>query len=1151
MASAPATPPSPSPSPDARPPRVVRAPPRRPPPRAPGPPPWAERRPAVSVDLDRGRRAARAEVDGVRAASLPARHRLRVEGTRWQRDWKVSEAAARVLALPHADAHAVDAVLNCWAGRFARRNFPLLIRENYCARNDIYGMMIRLHARHNQVDQARGLFFEMQEWRCKPDADTYNSLIHAHARAGQWRWAINIMEDMQRAAIPPSRTTYNNVINACGAAGNWKKALDLCKKMTENGVGPDLITHNIILSAFKNGAQYLKAIAYFEIMKSSNVAPDTFTQNIVIHCLVKVGRYGEAIELFNSMREKRTICPPDVVTYTSIMYSYSVCGQAENCKAVFDMMVAEGVRPNIVSYNALLGAYASHGMHKEALDTFKSLKQNGLRPDIVSYTSLLNVYGRSAQPEKAREVFNEMRKNACKPNKVSYNALIDAYGSAGMLKEAISLLHEMERDGIQPDVVSISTLLTACGRCRQLTKIDTILAAAKSRGIELNTVAYNSGIGSYLSLGDYEKALELYALMRTCNVKPDAVTYNVLISGSCKLGRYAESLKFFEDMMDLKIHLTKEVYSSVICSYVKQGKLSEAESTFSSMKESGCFPDVLTYTAMIKAYSDDGSWRRAWDLFKEMESNDVQPDAIVCSSLMEALNNGSQPERVLQLMKFMKQKQIPLNQKAYFEIIASCSISCVALLQQKDQKLSQIFYGQKHDEEKCKYLCPISGGQFQRWNCSNCLKKVQNADHGRKSRTISVNQDGCSISFIRSFMPSSVGRSTASKCSQESDLKCISPSSGNKGVIEENAYPAMKDLQASSSNHAVNSECNVSGVPKPILRHSNVHSGDQVHNRVYQRRSGKKRLLSEITESDQVECPADKDVHQDFASSFGNLNQKKLSSTTSANHAHQNMQNSNMEGNMKDDDQCNNVTENSKQMFLSKGESTIFIKKKLQPSASDGDENTESYPPTSHMENSLLQVQTASVAGAVDVQPTTLHISDLLKCPQEEQSHSHMEQEVTIACGSPTFSQPQNISEVSPISFLITEPTMGANNLCDGGMAGQSGLYPGETMPAMHLPGLMDSSSASGFLNYEVPNTNWMGSQYAHSQYQTSFRASYGSHLIEEVPLTPKDLSRHNVQQDMCRPFRPHPRVGVFGSLLQQEIANLSKNCVWDTVCWL
>lgn len=38
-------------------------------------------------------------------------------------------------------------------------------QKNYVARSDIYNMMIRLHARHYQVDQARGLFFEMPKWR--------------------------------------------------------------------------------------------------------------------------------------------------------------------------------------------------------------------------------------------------------------------------------------------------------------------------------------------------------------------------------------------------------------------------------------------------------------------------------------------------------------------------------------------------------------------------------------------------------------------------------------------------------------------------------------------------------------------------------------------------------------------------------------------------------------------------------------------------------------------------------------------------------------------------------------------------------------------------------------------------------------------------
>ncbi|KAG8100311.1 hypothetical protein GUJ93_ZPchr0013g35686 [Zizania palustris] len=260
--------------------------------------------------------------------------------------------------------------------------------------------------------------------------------------------------------------------------------------------------------------------------------------------------------------------------------------------AVFDLMVAEGVKPNIVTYNALLSAYASRDLH------------------------------------------SRRRLGRCSFNKYSVGCVW----------------------------------------------------------------SLQAGIKSYLSLGDYEKALELYTSMRISNVKPDAVTYNILISGSCKLGKYVESLGFFEDMMDSKVSLTKEVYSSLIYSYVKQGKLSEAESTFDSMKKSGCFPDVLTYTTMIQAYNADGSWTRAWDLFKEMEGNSIQPDAIICSSLMEAFNKGGQPERVIQLMEFMKEKCIPLNQKAYFEIIASCTTlrdwnTTSEMIEYLDSSLSSISVG--------------------------------------------------------------------------------------------------------------------------------------------------------------------------------------------------------------------------------------------------------------------------------------------------------------------------------------------------------------------------------------------------------------------------------------------------------------------------
>ncbi|GKA64773.1 pentatricopeptide repeat-containing protein [Tanacetum coccineum] len=203
-----------------------------PPPPPPPPTPNRHRKPIIRcnstnpkkpvgfIDYNKGEKELTLHVTGIKKSGLTKRHRLKAESDKFQKDWGVTEVVLKIMKMDKYED--VDGVLNCWVGRFERKNFPILIREisqtgslehsnhvfkwmknqkNYCARNDIYNMMIRLHARHNQTDQARGLFFEMQKWRCKPDAETYNALISAHGRAGQWRWATNIMEDMLRAAV--------------------------------------------------------------------------------------------------------------------------------------------------------------------------------------------------------------------------------------------------------------------------------------------------------------------------------------------------------------------------------------------------------------------------------------------------------------------------------------------------------------------------------------------------------------------------------------------------------------------------------------------------------------------------------------------------------------------------------------------------------------------------------------------------------------------------------------------------------------------------------------------------------------------------------------------------------------------------------------
>ncbi|KAF7147465.1 hypothetical protein RHSIM_Rhsim03G0025700 [Rhododendron simsii] len=152
----------------------------------------------ASSDYDEGSHNVSVELSGIWKADLPQHKRVRVAGDRFQKDWSISEVVQRVLGTKHWQD--IEGLLNRWVGRFTRKNFPVLIRnqKNYCAQNDIYNMMIRR----------------------KPDAETFNALVNVHGRAGQWRWAMNIMDDMLRAAVCILIVIYGGVADKGGVCGS-------------------------------------------------------------------------------------------------------------------------------------------------------------------------------------------------------------------------------------------------------------------------------------------------------------------------------------------------------------------------------------------------------------------------------------------------------------------------------------------------------------------------------------------------------------------------------------------------------------------------------------------------------------------------------------------------------------------------------------------------------------------------------------------------------------------------------------------------------------------------------------------------------------------------------------------------------------------
>lgn len=86
---------------------------------------WKEKK-QVSVNYDKGNRQVSVHLSGLRKDDLSKRYRLRVEGDRFQKDWAISEVVQKISKLNHWED--IEGVLNRWVGRFARKNFPVLIR---------------------------------------------------------------------------------------------------------------------------------------------------------------------------------------------------------------------------------------------------------------------------------------------------------------------------------------------------------------------------------------------------------------------------------------------------------------------------------------------------------------------------------------------------------------------------------------------------------------------------------------------------------------------------------------------------------------------------------------------------------------------------------------------------------------------------------------------------------------------------------------------------------------------------------------------------------------------------------------------------------------------------------------------------------------
>ncbi|KAJ0967262.1 hypothetical protein J5N97_024179 [Dioscorea zingiberensis] len=236
-----------------------------------------------------------------------------------------------------------------------------------------------------------------------------------YMKSGDIKDAHNVFDTMRHRNI----VSWNSIIVGYGMHGDGKKAMSVLIEMMQQGFKPDEQTLASVLSSCANQA------AANEATQAHNYA-------------IKTGLHDH------------------LSVSNALTFAYAKCGNLHYASQVFESIT----KPDIVSFSSMVFSYAFHGLGKEAMDTFKTMLHGGVRPDKVVFLGVLSACNHAGLVEEGLCYFKSMiRDYQISPGSEHYTCLVDLLGRAGYIDDAYDVVINMP---FEPGGDVLGALIGAC-----------------------------------------------------------------------------------------------------------------------------------------------------------------------------------------------------------------------------------------------------------------------------------------------------------------------------------------------------------------------------------------------------------------------------------------------------------------------------------------------------------------------------------------------------------------------------------------------------------------------------------------------------------------------------------------------------------------
>ncbi|ONK70651.1 uncharacterized protein A4U43_C04F90 [Asparagus officinalis] len=402
----------------------------------------------------------------------------------------------------------------------------------------VQSALLDFHLKCGSVEDARCLFQRMG----RRDVISWNLVIGGHGIRGLGDDALGLFCSMLRDGFLPDHFTFASALKAysCTKAlsnvnqthafiiklgygnhdvvtGSLIDAYATCRRIHKAKILYDsMLKHDLIsCTALINGysserTSYREALNLFrEINKTGMTLDDVILCSMINICAnvtsLSLGRQIHACAL-----KKQPIL--DVAFGNALIDMYAKTGELEDAHQAFDEIEDK----NIISWTSLITSYSKHGYGEGAITLFVKMEDDGVRPNDVTFLSLLFACSHSGLITEGINFFSlMMSKYHIRPRVEHYSCVIDLLARGGLLEDAYNLACNMDA---MPNLSLWGSLLGACS-IHGNTSLGRITAANLFQLDPERSVNYVVLANIYAAAGLWEDAKKTRKLIEERSVK--------------------------------------------------------------------------------------------------------------------------------------------------------------------------------------------------------------------------------------------------------------------------------------------------------------------------------------------------------------------------------------------------------------------------------------------------------------------------------------------------------------------------------------------------------------------------------------------------------------------------------------------------------